>query len=264
LHDTRTTREGRTSVADLLADELEQGLSVRLACMKVGVSEAGIYRWRRLAREGDDEAIQLVRKLSAAQARGARKGVDKVWAAAEEGDTRAIIFLLERVYPQDFGPVTSRPAAEYISIEEPDEQKDDQLAGYGADDRVQELARIARTLGFDKLQPDGTMAPSTPQQAPTLTAEQKRAHKRELIRVSLFTALNGHDEGRDREDTVAIVKASTGCDAIEVKQAATYLGVEDVQQSRWPNVRVVWKLPAQHRRTTPNESGRHGFREERV
>jgi hypothetical protein len=241
-----TDPKTRAAVCELLCEHLEKGLSITRACDIVGVSYSMYDGWRDAARRGDDEAILLLRRMKRARAIGLDKHIGVIRAAAENDDWRASAWLIERQY----GDLRAGAPIEEIEVPDPQEQRVDQfgnkvdLSGYDSEKRRTMLDAItAEITGTSRQTP----------QASTLSAEQKRAHRRELIRVSLFTALNGHQDGRDREDAIEIVKASTGCDAIEVKQAATYLGVEDVQHSRWPSVKVVWKLPAQHKRTTPND-----------
>jgi hypothetical protein len=232
-----TDPKTRAAVCELLCEHLEKGLSITRACDIVGVSYSMYDGWRDAARRGDDEAILLLRGMRRARAIGLDKHIGVIRAAAENDDWRASAWLIERQY----GDLRAGAPIEEIEVPDPQEQRVDQfgnkvdLSGYSSEKRRTMLDQITAEITGTSKQPL--------QQQATLTADQKRAHRRELIRVSLFTALNGHQDGRDREDAIEIVKASTGCDAIEVKQAATYLGVEDVQQSRWPNVRVVWKLP---------------------
>jgi hypothetical protein len=166
------TASSRAAVCDLLCDELERPLSMRLACMAVGASEQMVYNWKKRAREGDDEAIQLVRKLAAAQARGAKKAVGKLWEAAEQGDTRALTFLLERVYPQDFGPISHRPAAEYVQVEEPYEESEQARLErqYSTKERIEGLVRLFAELGL--VAPRGEQAAVEAEAEPASAAEQ--------------------------------------------------------------------------------------------
>ena len=228
----KSTEETRDAIVKLLCDELEKGLSIRVACDLVGIDRSTYDRWRRMAEKGDDEAIQLVRRLTAARAKGFELGVSKIKAAADD-DWRAQAWLIDKLYPNHAGRGATMLEEIVLTMAE---QGESLAKEYTAPERLRALAEIANELGLGQ-QPVRT-APQPP--APPTGQVQRAA---DALRGALAFGL------RPVRETAQRIAEELDCDAKQVWDAADLLNLE---QELSPGSRPMWKLPANPKRTRLN------------
>jgi hypothetical protein len=213
-----STREQRDAVTTLLCDELEKGLSVRVACDKVGISQAAIHRWKQRAEAGDDEAIQLVRRLVAARAIGFDKHVGKIKAAADD-DWRAAAWIVDKLYPNWTGQV------EELVLREA-EQDDHLTKEYAQPRNWREVVLQAVELGLVTIDELTAVAPKPEQQL--ARAEQPQPRQQDPlvpIMQACYVALQLHGP-QDLEELTQLLCRTFRCDQQQVAEAYNRAGVE--------------------------------------
>jgi hypothetical protein len=232
-----STKEQRDSLTTLLCDELEKGLSVRVACDLIGIGESTYHRWKRRAGEGDDEAIQLIRRLKAARARGLEQHRGLIKRAAEQGDWRAAAWLIDKLYPN--------LSIEEIEYAQPDEQQDDKPR-WSTPDRLRAVVLGAVETGIVSLDELLAMAPKQPAPRPSI---QAAADPLDRIRDAVVDELA--DGPRELTELRDVVCALTSCTREELEQACDGLDLEqEISQGRPTRVKLA--NPPDRKRTTPN------------
>ena len=206
----------RDAVVPLLCDELSKGISIRVACDIVGISEGAYYRWQKLAEEGREDYILLVRRLKQARAAGYATRLGKIAAAAEATDDwRAQAWMVEHLYPGWGGK-----AAILEEIREPRSPQEDVVGKQmTTSDRIAALWRIGSEAGLlpsvVKVVDQQDELPEEPEQPAAVEPEQP------AVVEAVETALG--DGQWHQLDEVA---AATGVEVLEVAKAAYHLGAE--------------------------------------
>jgi hypothetical protein len=75
------------------------------ACEVLGIEPETLARWRKLAKEGDERYVAFISDLELAFSTCKVELVTTLKKIGVAGDTRALMWLLERLYPKDFAPL---------------------------------------------------------------------------------------------------------------------------------------------------------------
>jgi len=115
-------------VAERLVTMLRAGNYLGVAVSAAGVPMSTFKDWLRRGRSQklDDRPFAVFReKVESARAEGEARMVAVIARAAQEGDWRAAITLLEREFPERWGPVSVRQRDDVVpppsDVEQPDE-----------------------------------------------------------------------------------------------------------------------------------------------
>jgi transposase-like protein len=235
-----SNEDTRGAIVELLCDELEKGISIKVACDLVGITNAAYYRWRRKAEEGDDEAIQIMRRLATARARGFEQHVGKIKATADQTDDwRARAWLVDKLYPNWVGRIEE---IEYTLAE----QQDGKAVEWSTPERLLALVMYAVESG---LVPIDQLLAIAPKQAVRPSVEQPEQDPLEAIRAAVVDQLA--DGPRELTELRDVVCALTGCTSEELEHACDGLDLEQlISQGSKPMVRLAdtARIPS---RTTP-------------
>jgi hypothetical protein len=249
-----SNEETRDAVVALLCDELEKGISIKVACDLVGISHAAYYRWRRRAEEGDDEAIQIMRRLATARARGFEQHVGKIKATADQTeDWRARAWLVDKLYPNWVGRIEE---IEYAFAE----QQDGKPNGWSTPEQLRLLVLMAAETGVlamlglsdDVLRElrqaaAGQLPQIEQRERPSI--EQPRVDPLERIRDAVIDALA--DGPRELTELREVVCALTSCSHDQFKQACAGL---EFEQQLSPGQPTLVRLADTQRISRTNES----------
>jgi len=85
-------------VRDVLVDAFRSGLSTRAACGLAGITAPTLSNWL-----ADPELVELRLGIEQARAKHEQKLLQVMQAAAEDGDTKAATWILERCHPESYG-----------------------------------------------------------------------------------------------------------------------------------------------------------------
>jgi hypothetical protein len=242
------TAERRDSITTLLCDELEKGLSIRVACDIVGIDESAYYHWRRQAEAGDDEAIQLMRRLKAARAKGFEQHVGKIKAIADQTDDwRARGWLVDKLYP---GWTGDKATVEEIAYRVEQDQDGRPVESWAAPDRLREIALMAVETGVVPIEELTGVAPKQPrptadQAEPPSDREPLADHIRQTVIVALAA---GEREGKELTDCIV---NTLRCTAEDVYKAYDQLNVQLLEQRGAPTM-VRLETPPSFPRTNEN------------
>jgi hypothetical protein len=143
---TRTAT--RDEIVTVLCQLLEQGIPVSLACQRARISVAAYHRWKKLAREGNPDYEEIIGRLAQAEAKAGVGWMERLVNAADEGDTRALTWLLSHRFPKQFG---DQAVVEQVEVEEPPDEDSEQAQlerSYTAPERLLTLLRIDLELGL--------------------------------------------------------------------------------------------------------------------
>jgi hypothetical protein len=233
----RSTAETRDSIVTLLCDELETGLSIRVACDLVGISMDAYYRWKKRAEQGDDEAIGLMRKLKAARAKGLKHHRGLIKRAADEGDWRAAAWLIDKLYP-------------HLSIEEieytPAGAEDGKVNEWARPDAIVAIVQFAVESGLVPIEQLLAIAPTSAGRPST--TEPPAAAQLDTIRAAVVNQLA--DGPRELTELRDVVCALTGCSREQLERACDGL---DLEQLHSPGSKAMVRLannPVDQPRTT--------------
>jgi hypothetical protein len=232
-----STQEQRDSIVTLLCDELEKGLSIRVACDKVGISEAAVYRWRNRAEEGDDEAIQLVRQLVAARARGFEQHVGKIKAAADD-DWRAAAWMVDKLYPG--WTEQQRRELQQVDLQQLKEEQEEEhrrQEAWQEPAKVAQLCKWAVQMGVVTIEELTGVAPQPQAIEPPVVAEQGLQVKQAVV-----IALMGGE--REQQELTATLCHVLKVPAEAVAEACDRVGVEVVAS---PGQKTMLRRPNQQR-----------------
>jgi hypothetical protein len=210
-----STAEARDAVATLICAELETGLSIKVACDLVGVTNAWYYRWKKLAEQGNEEAIILMRKLGAARAKGLKEGLGRIKAKADRTDDwRADAWMIDKLYPN------LARLVEEIEYAQSGEQQDDKPR-WSTPDRLRAVVLGAVETGIVSLDELLAMAPKQPAPRPSI---QAAADPLDRIRDAVVAELA--DGPREQTELRDVVCALTGCSREQLNEACDGLELE--------------------------------------
>lgn len=108
MRPSKLTRER----SELVVRYVRAGLTLNLAASGAGVAERTIYRWLAAGRQPGRRYARHRALLAAVEQARAEAEVDLVASmmrAARRGSWKAACWLLEREYPERWGPPGSRP-----------------------------------------------------------------------------------------------------------------------------------------------------------
>jgi hypothetical protein len=234
----RSTTETRDSICKLLCDELETGLSIRVACDVVGLSMDGYYRWKKRAEQGDDEAIQLMRRLKAARAKGLKHHVGLIQRAADLGDWRAQAWLVDKLYPNQ------RIEEIEYSLAEGEDGKPNE---WSTPERLLPIVQHAVRSGLVTFEQLLAIAPKQAER-PSNTPWPPAAARLDTIRDAIVNQLA--DGPRETTELREVVCALTSCTHAEFDAACEGLDLaQDFSSGSKPMVRLAH--PEDLPRTTP-------------
>jgi hypothetical protein len=235
-----STKDQRDSITKLLCDELEKGHSIRVACDKVGISEAAIYRWQRKAEAGDDEAIVLCRRLIAARARGFDQHVGKIKAAADD-DWRAAAWLVDKLYPGwGGGKVQELVLRDREQIEQATEEERQRADAWSTPERLLVVVRSAVETGLVTIEELTGIAPQPRTTVKQLEPQSNPEPSVDHITQTVIVALAAGD--RDLRELTDCVVNTMGCTQEQVFEAFNRLDVQLLQQ-RGAKTMVHLELP---------------------
>jgi hypothetical protein len=86
-------------------DALAKAHTFKNACVVAGISESAIYQWLAKGMSGEEPYAKFAELVQYARARGRVALVESIIA---DRDWRAKAWYLERILPEDFGPVAHR------------------------------------------------------------------------------------------------------------------------------------------------------------
>jgi hypothetical protein len=86
-------------------DALAKSHTIKNACVVAGISESTFYQWLARGAIGEEPYAKFVELVQSARARGLVALVESI---ITDKDWRAKAWYLERVWPEDFGPVAHR------------------------------------------------------------------------------------------------------------------------------------------------------------
>ena len=98
---TRCTSEIQKQFCDALA----KSHTIKNACVVAGISESAFYQWLAKGMSGEEPYAKFVELVQSARARGRVALVESI---ITDRDWRAKAWYLERILPEDFGPVLHR------------------------------------------------------------------------------------------------------------------------------------------------------------
>lgn len=89
-------------------DTLERGLPLKFALKLAGISDVQFRSWMKKADKDLEEGKETVytkikKRIERAQAEKVLSYINKIELQAEEGEWKAAAWLLERLYPEEFG-----------------------------------------------------------------------------------------------------------------------------------------------------------------
>lgn len=101
-----------------VARGIEEGATYEIAAAVLGVTARTLRNWRKYADEGDERYWELFEAIEKAEAVAQRDYLVQMRAHGEK-DWRALAWLLERKWPERWGPKRIAMADEYtVTIEE--------------------------------------------------------------------------------------------------------------------------------------------------
>ena len=86
-------------------DALAKSHTIKNACVVAGIGESTFYQWLARGMTGEEPYVKFVELVKVARARGLVALVESI---ITDKDWRAKAWYLERVWPEDFGPVAHR------------------------------------------------------------------------------------------------------------------------------------------------------------
>jgi hypothetical protein len=96
---------------DKLADAVTLGATFELAAKYAGISAKTFERWRKAMPTATTGPLaQLRERLQQAEGQAAVRWLAQIAQAAQQGEWRAAAFMLERRYPQAYGPGVTKVA----------------------------------------------------------------------------------------------------------------------------------------------------------
>jgi transposase len=98
---TRCTSQVQRQFCDALA----KAHTIKNACVVAGISESAFYQWLAKGMSGEEPYAKFVELVGHARARGRVALIESI---ITDKDWRARAWYLERVWPEDFGPVAHR------------------------------------------------------------------------------------------------------------------------------------------------------------
>lgn len=128
---------------------IKLGMTYRLACGYVGISEATLYRWLQEAEIKAGPQREFRDAVKTAEALGAAHSLAVIHRAAEEGNWTAAAWVLERrhCYRKD-----SAPVVEAVMHQIEDQQvMVDMNSDEGRSQIIEELARLPQEVILDAL-----------------------------------------------------------------------------------------------------------------
>jgi hypothetical protein len=222
------SEQTRDAVVQLMCDELEKGLSIRVTCDKIGIDSGTYYRWKRKAEQGEERYIAILRKLKAARARGFETRTGRIHAIAEHTDDwRAHAWLVDKLYPGWGG-------GEEIAFT-PDEGSP--LQGYATPERLLGVVRFAVQSGV--VTPE-QLAEWAPQQAAIEPPQQPAITPLLLVRQAAWVALRQGPQDVERLTTALCAAYKVAPDV--VTEATDMLGVQLLDAGS-PGLKPRWQLP---------------------
>jgi hypothetical protein len=240
-----STPEARDAVAELICGELETGLSIKVACDIVGVTNAWYYRWKKLAEQGNEEAIGLMRKLAAARAKGFKEGLGRIKAKADRTDDwRADAWLNDKLYPGWAGDRTTIEEIEYTLAEQQDDSK---VSEWATPERLLPIVQFAVESGLVPIEQLLALAPRSAGRPST--TEPPAAAQLDTIRAEVVNQLA--DGPREPAELREVVCALTGCSHDQFKQACNGLELEQDFSAGRPTMVKLANTPTDQPRTTP-------------
>jgi hypothetical protein len=243
-----STAAERDSIVTLLCDELEKGISIKVACDLVGITNAAYYRWRKQAEEGSDEYIVLMRRLKAARARGFEQHIGKIKATADQTDDwRARAWLVDKLFPNWVGRIEE---IEYQLAQAEDGKANE----WATPERLLPIVQFAVQSGLVPIEQLISMAPTTAGRPPNTEAEPVAAAQLDKIRDAVIDALA--DGPREPKELRQVVCALTSCSHAEFDAACAGLEFEQQLSPGQPTLVRLANVPPGHSRTTPT-SARH-------
>jgi transposase len=90
-------------VKQKLIKALKLGATHDIAASYAGVSRSLFYEWKAKGEAGDPEFTEILDAIRLAEAIGAIGWLEKIEAAANDGNWQAAAWKLERRYPRDYG-----------------------------------------------------------------------------------------------------------------------------------------------------------------
>ena len=128
---------------------IKLGMTYRLACGYVGISEGTLYRWLQEAEQGQELQREFRDAVKTAEALGAAHSLAVIHRAAEDGNWTAAAWVLERrhCYRKD-----SAPVVEAVMHQIEDHQvMIDMDSEDGRNQIIEELARLPQEVILDAL-----------------------------------------------------------------------------------------------------------------
>lgn len=95
------------AIADRVIEGVTRGLTMKNAAAYGGISYSTLNRWRQRGQESgdaDDPFCQFWNRLERAKGEAALRLLNCVNSAAEGGEWKAATWILERRYPEEWGP----------------------------------------------------------------------------------------------------------------------------------------------------------------
>lgn len=90
-------------VEDRLVEAFEQGATTKLACLYGGISRDTLAEWLKAAAAGDERCQRLAERVRRAEGARAVVWLRLIQASAAAGEWRALAWLMERLYPDEYG-----------------------------------------------------------------------------------------------------------------------------------------------------------------
>ena len=84
---------------------LRRAHTIKNACVVAGISESAFYQWLAKGMSGEEPYAKFVELVGHARARGRVALVESI---ITDKDWRAKAWYLERIWPEEFGPVANR------------------------------------------------------------------------------------------------------------------------------------------------------------
>ena len=104
---------------DLLCDLLSTGQTVAHSCLQVGISVRTFNRWRNLGQDLEEEEVfqEFYFRTESARMKSVNHLLDVIYNQAQY-EPKVAMWLIERIYPEQFSPTEFRKTKEDIKAEE--------------------------------------------------------------------------------------------------------------------------------------------------
>lgn len=91
-------------LTDVLCENIELGMPYKLACQAAGINYDTFNEWMKKGAEGSNKKfIEFSDQVRASEAECAKRNLDNLRKAADNGSVASSMWLLERRYPDEFG-----------------------------------------------------------------------------------------------------------------------------------------------------------------